>query len=400
MTSQLASTLNAAQRAERTAALRHLLHHPLTVGDENPEVFGAIVRHREWLGRWFGEQPGWKLIVEPAAGFARLHKVPARQDASRPARPNGKSPFDTRRYFLLCLTLAALDDSPMQTTLARLAELVVELSSDTPEVAQFDPNTFAERRAFVDVLRWLVDNGVLGIRDGDAERYARDRQGDALYDVNDRLLSQLVSAPISPALAANPGDLLRELYPETEEGQRSRLRHSVIRRLLDDPVLYYEDLEQPEYDWLNHSRGFVHRLMEEEVGFRIERRKEGMATVDTEGTVTDTKFPDGGSTVKHAALLLAEQLTRLCKGHEERCFTHTGAVALISDLLADYGDRCHWSQQYVGEDEGAERLAEDALALLESFGLVARTANGWKPRPAIARFVPAAPRASVQGGLW
>ena len=86
MTSRLASTLSAAQHAERTAALRHLLRHPLTFGEEDSDIFAAIVRNREWLVRWFAEQPGWKLVVESAAGFARLHKVPARLDASRPAR--------------------------------------------------------------------------------------------------------------------------------------------------------------------------------------------------------------------------------------------------------------------------------------------------------------------------
>ena len=400
MTSQLASTLSAAQHAERTAALRHLLRHPLTFGEENPDIFAAIVRNRDWLVHWFAEQPGWKLVVESAAGFARLHKVPAHPDASRPAQPADKPAFNTRRYVMLCLTLAALDDSPVQTTLARLAELVGELSGDDPEIAQFDPNTYAERRAFVDVLRWLVDNGVLGIRDGDAERYARDREGDALYDVNDRLLSQLVSAPVPPALADNPRGLLREIYPETEEGQRLRVRHVVFRRLLDDPVVYYEDLDQPEYDWLNHSRGFVYRLMEEELGFCIERRKEGMAAVDPEGKVTDLLFPDGGSTVKHAALLLAEQLTSLGRGDEERCFTDTDVAALTSGLLADYGDRCGWSKKYPSGEEGAEHLAADAMALLQAFDLVARMENGWKPRPAIARFAPAAPRTGVQGGLW
>jgi len=72
-------------------------------------------------------------------GFARLHKVPAAPDGTRPARPAGRPDFDRRRYALFCLTLAALDEAGTQTTLANLARLVEELSRDEGEIPPFDP---------------------------------------------------------------------------------------------------------------------------------------------------------------------------------------------------------------------------------------------------------------------
>jgi hypothetical protein len=41
--------------------------------------------------------------------------------------------------------------------------------------------------------------------------------------------------------------------------------------------------------------------------------------------------------------------------------------------------------------DGADLLAADAFGLLARFGLVARAADGWVPRPAIARYAPGAP---------
>ncbi|MEW6489161.1 MAG: TIGR02678 family protein, partial [Thermodesulfobacteriota bacterium] len=169
----LAIALEATLRSERKAALRHLLRHPFTTARNHPEIFPQIVRHRQWLGDWFAEQPGWKLLVDPAAGLARLFKVPWRADATRPARCTRKPAFDPRRYTLFCLTLAALDDSPAQTTLARLAELVAESSAESGNLRRFDPDAAGERRAFVDALRLLVDLGILALRDGDTDRYVQ-----------------------------------------------------------------------------------------------------------------------------------------------------------------------------------------------------------------------------------
>lgn len=388
--SSLATRLEDAQRAERTAALRYLLRHPLVCEREDAEMFIIIVRHRHWLANWFAEQPSWKLLVEPVAGFARLHKVPARPDGSRPAQLAGKPPFDRRRYVLLCLTLAALEECGTQTTLARLVEIVTSLSADDPEIERLDTNVYGDRRAFVDVLRWLAAHHVLRLRDGDTEGYARSGEGDALYDVDDRLLGQILAAPRPPAMSTHPDELLHEYYPETEDGVRRRSRHTVFRYLLDEPVVYYEDLPPEVYEWLDHSRGVVYGRLEE-VGFEVERRKEGLAAVDPAGEVSDTLFPDGGSTTKHVALLLAEQLAAAARAGAA-VVSEAEVRRCTAALIADYGERCRWRQDYMapGED-GAALLADDAMRLLASFHLVARTPGGWRPRPAIARFAAAAP---------
>lgn len=394
--SPLSATLETIRRGERQTAVRHLLRHPLTLARDAPDAFAAVVRHRGWLTDWFAEQPGWKLLVNPSGGFARLHKVAAETDATRPARLSGRPAFDRRRYVLLSLALAALDDSAAQTTIKRLAGLVEHQSRGEDGVAGFDPNLFSERRAFVDVLRFLAEHGVLGVRDGDADRWAQDESGDALYDVNERLLGQLLAAPVPPALAGDPAGLRREEYPETDEGEKTRARHRVFRRLLDEPVVYYEDLPAREYEWLDHSRGFVYARLEDDVRLPVERRREGLAAVDPEGELSDTLFPDGGSTVKHAALLLAERLARHVK--EQGPAVDVGdadVLAWTGALMIDYGELCHWSRLYPLTEDGTRRLAAEAMELLAAFRLASRVPRGWRPRPAIARFAPAAPRAGV-----
>jgi uncharacterized protein (TIGR02678 family) len=381
--------------SERRRALRALLSSPLVLARREPEIFAAIVRHRSELCRWFADLAGWTLVVAPAAGHARLMKRAARRDATRPARSPGKGAFDRRRYTLFCLALAALDRAGAQVTLARLAEAVRDASLEEPELVSFDRDASAERHAFVDVLRLLAELGVLTLRDGDAEGYARGRDGaDALYDVQERLLGQLISAPVPPALAGSPERMAEEERAQSEEGERIRARQTIFRMLLDDPVVYLDDLDARSREWLGHGSGFAYERLEDDAGLLVERRKEGLASVDPEGTLTDIAFPEGNSTVKHAALLLCEWLSDRARTCQPSASSDLRAPPVpwsevttrLTALRADCGEA--WSKEYGGPD-GDARLARDGVAVLEAFGLAVRSEAGVAARPAAARFAPA-----------
>jgi uncharacterized protein (TIGR02678 family) len=380
--------------AERRSALRALLARPLLLAERDPEAYAAVVRHRAELVRWFQENAGWTLVVDPVGRHARLMKRPARPDPTRPARAPGKRAFDRRRYVLLALALAALDDEPVQVTLARLAEKVRDLSLEEPELAPFDPEGAPERHAFVDVVRLLEDLGVLALRDGDVERYARSREGDALYDVRERLLGRLLAAPRPPALSASPAHMAEEERAGTEEGERTAGRHAVFRQLLDDPVVYKEDLDARGRDWLAAGSGFLYERLARDAGLAVERRAEGLLAVDRDGSLTDVVFPEGGSTVKHAALLLCEWLAdrgrearRREAPAESRDAPWPEVVARVCALQDVHAGR--WSKEFDATDAGAGELAREAARLLVAFGLVAFTKGGaLAARPAAARFAP------------
>lgn len=410
-------TIERAAAAEQRAAIRRLLTQPLVGQREHPDDYASIVKHARDLAGWFADHTGWQLVVDASGGFARLHKTPSHPDATRPATTSTRErrPFDTRRYTLVCLALAALDQRPGQTTLRSLVDAVTARSHELDGVAAYDGTHYGDRRALVDALRLLTELGIIAQRDGDTDRYARSGSGDALYDIDDRRLGQLIAAPSSPSLVEGPDDLPVEVYPDTEEGVRLRARHRVMRRLLDDPVVHYDDLDEAERDWLRYSLGHVHAVLDHDVGLVLERRAEGAIAVDPERELTDETFPDGNSTVKHAALLLAEQLTARVRATRSADRTLPDPAPVVGDdwvvattqqLLDGIGQRAGWSAAYLDDERGARRLTDDAMALLERFGLVVRRPDaraaseteagtgsqpGWQPRPAIARFAPAAP---------
>ena len=98
------------------------------------------------------------------------------------------------------------------------------------------------------------------------------------------------------------------MLPDTEDGRNRAIRHSLARRLLDDPVLYYSDLTEEERGYLDRQRGPLLKRLTDATGLVAEVRAEGIALIDSTGEATDLGMPEEG-TDGHATLLLAEFLS-------------------------------------------------------------------------------------------
>ena len=117
----------------------------------------------------------------------------------------------------------------------------------------------------------------------------------------------LRQSPVRPTAPARDEDYVGR--PATETQRRLRVRHRLMRRLLDDPVIYYDQLNAAEREFLTSITGWAVRRLSD-VGFEVERRAEGWLLVDPDSIATDVTFPAGetGGNVKQAALLLLDAL--------------------------------------------------------------------------------------------
>lgn len=396
----MSDTLGALQRAESVQlrrAARALLRRPLLRAD-GPEAdeFQLVRRHAARLRTWFDLNTGWRLIVD--SEFARLVKiVPATADATHPARDMRSGlPFGRRRYVLTCLALAVLERADSQITLGWLADRLILAAADE-EIAQagvaFRLEGRAERSDVVAVVRLLLSLGVLARVAGDENAFVRDA-GDALYDVQRRSLALLLAAPRGPSTIAAPSfegrlaALAEEHASEVDELRNRALRQRITRRLLDDAVLYYAELDAPEAEYLGRQRGAIVQRISELTGLVAEVRAEGIAMVDPDDDLTDVRMPDTG-TDGHVALLLAEHLAQAgIKGD-------AGAVVSIDDLHRLVRRLAHEHRVYWRKDTrapGAEiGLVAAALERLEALRLVAREPGVVRPLPALARYAVAEP---------
>ncbi|MFE9881664.1 TIGR02678 family protein [Streptomyces sp. NPDC005784] len=387
MTGPLAEVLDGQHEADLQRAARALLKEPLLTADgPHADAFRLVRRHSAELREWFERNVGWTLRTD--ADAARLRKTPGTlTDATHPAREVGRAalPFTRRRYVLLCLTLAALERGESQVALGRLAEQVVLAAADPELVAAGITFTLERRDERIDlaaVVRLLLRLGVLRRVAGDEDAYVSG-SGDVLYDVRRRVLAGMPAARRGPSLIESQGfeERLVEMTAQTsldsDELRFRAIRWKLTRRLLDDPVLHYDDLTDEELAYLTRQRGFITARIGELTGLVAEVRAEGIAMVDPHDELTDVRMPEQG-THGHITLLLAGHLARA-----DGPVTAAELASRVRELAAEHGG--FWSKS--AREPGTEpELVEQALEKIVALGLAERTEHGVVPRPALARY--------------
>jgi uncharacterized protein (TIGR02678 family) len=373
----------AEEQAQRRAALRSLLAKPLLVADTDGETLVLVRRHMTELREWLSRETGWRLTADSET--ARLFKTaPVLSDASHPARGHNKEPFGRRRYVTLCLALSALARADAQTTLGSLADDVLTAAAE-PELAgcgfTLTLDSRADRSDLVAVVRLLLGWGVLSRVAGDEEAYLS-AGTDVLYDVRRPVLSVLLSGTRGPStVTAVPFEdrlveLTAEPVAETDDLRNQALRRRLTRRLLEDPVVYYDELDEDERAYLLSQRHAITRRIEEATGLVPEVRAEGIAMVDPEDELTDVRMPEQ-RTDGHVTLLVAEHLARRDQA------TLDELHAFVREAAAE--NATYW-RKGVTEPGAEKELLVTVLEKLSALRLVQVDGSVVRRRSAIARF--------------
>jgi uncharacterized protein (TIGR02678 family) len=373
----------AEEQAQHRAALRSLLARPLLVADTDGDALVLVRRHLSELREWLNRETGWRLFADSET--ARLFKTAtALSDTTHPARGHNKEPFGRRRYVTLCLALSALARSDTQTTLGSLADDVLTAAADPGLAAAGFTLTLdsrADRSDLVAVVRLLLGWGVLNRVAGDEDAYLS-AGTDVLYDVRRPVLSVLLTGSRGPSTITTGtfperlADLTAEPVAESDELRNQALRRRLTRRLLEDPVVYYGELDEDERAYLLSQRHAITRRIEEATGLIPEMRAEGIAMVDPEDELTDVRMPEQ-RTDGHVTLLVAEYLAR-------REQATVGELhAFLRQAAAEHA--AYW-RKGVTEPGADKELLATALEKLSALRLAHVDGDVVRSLPAIARF--------------
>jgi uncharacterized protein (TIGR02678 family) len=368
---------------EREQAARALLMRPLLSAEDDPDAFTLVRRNAGWLTDRFRHLLGYRLAIR--GDHARLYKRPRLAYRDRPARirpgsirpgpEDGWAPFTRRHYVLLALALAALEahHGRSQALIGGLAAEVATFGAELGLRIEFERRD--ERKAFADVLELLCRLGVLRQRDGSRDAFvARDEAlEEALFDIEQARLGDLKTTPLALTGIERAEQLLVEEYPASEDGERARRRHRIARTLVEEPVLYADELEPAEQDSYRSQRHRLEPELEALTGLQAERRAEGSALIDPSRRLTDVRFPSR-STESLLALLACERLRAAAYDSNRNPLPRSEVEALLAEL-----------RERIAADAGAE-LDRAALALLEAHRLIAHE------QPAQVRVLPATAR--------
>ncbi|MFM9613236.1 TIGR02678 family protein [Streptomyces niveiscabiei] len=344
----LPSTHDVALAAERRAAARLLLAHPLiTSTGPHRDTFPLVRKHADWLAQRFQQVLGYRLLVE--AGYARLFKAGLGPGAGhRLERPSTGTPFTPRTYAYLTLALSVLVTAPEQLL---LSQLVGDLRSAAVDAGLeiTDNGRQTERRTLAAALRQLVDWGVLTETEGHVSAVAEDNGGEALLTVDREIARAVVAGPL--AQSRDGADLVRRAADPGFGGPRTYVR----RRLVETPVVHLDDLTDAEREWLRTRQRRESQAFSELLGLEAEIRAEGIALIDSEADLTDLHLP-GTGTVAQAALLLVERLVDRLRPENPGHPAVGGRLVigvpvpdatlpeLLDELIEEYGRRGNWQR--------------------------------------------------------
>ncbi|HEY8983312.1 MAG TPA: TIGR02678 family protein, partial [Streptomyces sp.] len=349
----LPSTHDVALAAERRAAARLLLAHPLiTSTGPHRDTFPLVRKHADWLAQRFQQVFGYRLLVD--AGYARLFKAGLGPGSGhRLERPSTGTPFTPRTYAYLTLALSVLVTAPEQLLLSQLvADLRAAAVDAGLEIT--DSGRQAERRTLAAALRQLVDWGVLSETEGQVSAVAEDGGGEALLTVDRDIARAVVAGPLTQS--RDGADLVRRAADPGFGGPRTYVR----RRLVETPVVHLDDLTDAEREWLRTRQRRESQAFSELLGLEAEIRAEGIALIDPDDELTDLHLP-GTGTVAQAALLLVGRLV-------DRLRPQPPALAgrpligvpvpgdllpeLLDELIEEYGRRGGWQRGLLEDRDG------------------------------------------------
>lgn len=378
---------------ERVRAVRALLmRQMLTPADSE---LALARRHREELSAALRDQLGATLTV--TADTAHLGKVVSLA-GTRPLRLDPRSASERRKSLderralggrgslLACLLAGVLERRGWaQAPLGALAEEV--LTHGRGLQIELDWRTRSDRLALIDAIDFLAGLGVLTLRSGVAG--ALESEDEAFYDVHRRRLALLLADPVRCAEATEPDQLE---IPEPEAGDlagRARSRR-LLRLLVDDPVVYLDDLAEDDRAYFLSQRARLEPLAAQLTGLQVERRREGTALVAAGRELTDRPFPARGNVKQLALLLLPELCARDVPG--EASISDEALRAVVRTLLARHA--AHWSWD-ADDAEAVARATDQALAVLTDLRLVHTREDAHHVLPAAHRYRNATGRAST-----
>lgn len=365
---------------ERSQIIRELLAHPLLHRrGRHIRTLDLARRHQAELRRWFDHHLGWQLHVE--RDRLRLFKIPEAPDRQGIEAPTA------RQSTLYCLLLAVLEDCGQQTVISELAEKLTAVTNAHSALRRFDATVHRERFDLVAMVRLLCRHGVLTPTGESGTAREQEKEyvagsGDALYDVDHRTASLMLATPVAPAQAGGPNELLDALGTGQGRTVDEMTRQALMRRLVDEPVVYLDDLPGDQRDYfLAHTDELLSALCLS-LDTRVEVRAEGAAVIDEE--LTDLEFPKA-SAPSFAALVLADRLCSDAQGRSPRrtFVSHARLLELAAEVAADL---LQLITSINGHPIDAIRIKEAALPVLIQLGLAEHVSGGIRIRPGMARY--------------
>lgn len=215
---------------------------------------------------------GYKLIVNPYV--IKMEKIPG-----RPQSFMGIQEFSSKlEYIFLCLILIYLEERTKseQFILSGLIDYIQNILVEVDiKDLKIDFTIYSQRKAMVNVLRFIKEMGFIKLYDGDENKFAEDIENDILYEVTgvSKYFMRNFSSNITECNLYTDIYEKEQLGLEQDKGKERRQR--IYRRLFTENVVYKENEDDQDYNYIRNYRNVINQDVDKMLESTLEVHKNG-----------------------------------------------------------------------------------------------------------------------------
>ncbi len=266
-----------------------LLENYWFVRDIDVDTYNSIKRDlNNETQEFIKNKLGYKLIVNPYV--IKMEKIPGKPQAFM-----GIENFNSKlEYVFLCLILIYLEERTKgeQFILSGLIDYIQNLIAEVDvQDIKIDFTIYSQRKAMVNVLKFIKDMGFIIMYDGDENKFAEDIENDVLYEVTG------VSKYFMRKFSSNITDcnLYTDIYEKEqlglEQDKGKERRQRVYRRLFTENVVYKENEDDQDYNYIRNYRNVINQDVDKMLESTLEVHRNGAYILLTENKNFKNTFP-------------------------------------------------------------------------------------------------------------
>ena len=261
-----------------------LLENYLILKERDTDFYYDVKDNIDKYKSFIYDNLAYDIIIKD--DFIKLEKIPG-----IPEEWMGINEFtEIKEYIFFILLITFLEDKNKEEQFI-LSSITEYIEHNYPD-EKIEWTIFKNRKSLIKVMKFAIDIGIIKKNDGSEEEFSKSETGDVLYESTG--LSRYIVRRFSKNIEDSESyeDLLGAEFSGISKDLGTVRKNRVFRRLLLSPVVYNDENDNGDYDYIKSKRSFIRNTFEENLGWDIHIHKNGaLAALENSNEVKDI-FPN------------------------------------------------------------------------------------------------------------
>nr|WP_302660981.1 TIGR02678 family protein [uncultured Clostridium sp.] len=261
-----------------------LLENYLILKERDKDLYYDVKDNIDKYKSFIYDNLAYDIIIKD--DFIKLEKIPGIPEEWM--RINEFTEIKEYIFFILLITFLEDKNKEEQFILSSITEYIEHNYPDE----KIEWTIFKNRKSLIKVMKFAIDIGIIKKNDGSEEEFSKSETGDVLYESTG--LSRYIVRRFSKNIEDSESyeDLLGDEFSGISKDLGTVRKNRVFRRLLLSPVVYNDENDNGDYDYIKSKRSFIRNTFEENLGWDIHIHKNGaLAALENSNEVKDI-FPN------------------------------------------------------------------------------------------------------------